>query len=141
MKAKLCLFAVLGIAVGGSLWQGYDLPQQFCDESKREAALDVRLNVAPGRIAYREKIIEDLIGGQITLAKAAAQFEELNATYSGDAMVFAMFPGVSEEESRCRQVIVWVKSVLEDRPYQANSVMERLENELRKHLSRDGSGA
>jgi hypothetical protein len=141
MKAKLCLFAVLGITVGVSLWLGRDLPRQLSNESQREAALEARINVAPGRIAYRQTIVEDLIAERITLAKAAAKFEELNATYSGDAMVFASFPGASEEECRCRQVIIWVKSLLGDRPYQADSVVERLGDELQKHLSQDGSGA
>jgi len=139
MKANLCLYGVLAVVVGVA-WNERDIPRQMTAEQEREATLDNQLKVALGRVDYRQKVVEDLIAGQISLASAAAKFEELNATYAGGASATVLFPGVSEEESRCRQVINQVKLILQDRPSEANEVVERLEAALRKHLSSSAIG-
>jgi hypothetical protein len=139
MKANLCLYGVLAVVVG-VVWHERDQARQMVDEQEREALLDARLKVTLGRIDYRQKVVEDLVAGQITLASAAAKFEELNATYAGGTAAVLSFPGVSEEESRYRQVIGQVKVMFENRPSEASVIVERLEAELRKHMGRSTIG-
>ena len=139
MKANLCLYGVLAV-VAGVVWHERDIPRQMADEQEREAILDARLKVTLGRIDYRQKVVEDLIAGQISLPNAAAKFEELNATYAGGTAAVLSFPGVSEEESRCRQIIGQVKVMFENRPSESSAIVERLEAELRKHMGRSTIG-
>jgi hypothetical protein len=133
MKANLCLFGAL-VVMGGVVWSERNLPSLMMGEQEREAKLDAQVKVALGRIDYRQKVVEDLIAGQISLANAAVKFEELNATYAGGTSAVLTSPEASEEEIRCRQVIFKVKATLKDRPCEASAVMERLEAELRKLL-------
>ena len=139
MKANLCLYGVLAV-VAGVVWHERDQARQMVDEQEREAILDARLKVTLGRIDYRQKVVEDLVAGQISLTNAAAKFEELNATYPGGTAAVLSFPGVSEEESRYRQVIGQVKVMFENRPSEASVIVERLEAELRKHMGRSTIG-
>jgi hypothetical protein len=139
MKANLCLYGVLAV-VAGVVWHERDIPRQMADEQEREAILDARLKVTLGRIDYRQNVVEGLIAGQITLPNAAAKFEELNATYAGGTAAILAFPGASEEERRCRQIIGQVKVMFENRPSESSAIVERLEAELRKHMGRSTIG-
>jgi len=140
MKANLCLFGAL-VVVGSVVWSERDLPGLMAEEQDREAKLDAQVKVALGRIDYRQRIVEDLIAGQISLANAAVKFEELNSTYAGGASVVLTSPEASEEEIRYRQVMFKVKATLEGPPSEASAVVERLEAELRKQLGRSATGA
>jgi hypothetical protein len=68
----------------------------------------------------------------MTLPEAAACFRNLNAEQSKlrEEMLLAAFPGASEEERLCRQVIVWVANALSDDPGRQTVEVARLEAEM-----------
>src|SRR5262249_61206055 len=65
----------------------------------------------------REQIAEAVIDGRLTLVKAAAQFRAINASRPPHYRVrLDLYPGHTDEERVCRQVIRYVESKLADRP-------------------------
>src|SRR5919197_853886 len=65
-------------------------------------------------LQQKQAIINQVIEGRLPLWEAASRFQAV-----------------------CRQIIGWVHLVLSDRPEQADRVSERLEGELREHLTKN----
>src|SRR5262245_53250560 len=63
--------------------------------------LDIELDAAKPRIASKKAVIDELRAGRITLLEAAQQFQALESAST------RFFPGSSERERSCRQVIHW----------------------------------
>jgi hypothetical protein len=99
------------------------------DRIEREVAACDRRSEARRRIAL------DLAAGRLTLLEAAEHFRDLNEAYPGFSWIQFRdhFPGSSDDERHCRQVIKFV--ALESPPGQA-AAPGRLEAELRGHLRR-----
>ena len=97
---------------------------------------DVRLHEGFVRLETRERTADAVAAGQIGLIEAAARFRELNATALPSTMTLRdCFPGDSEEERCCRQVIAWVKVHLTQKSAtEAERVAQRLEEELSEQL-------
>lgn len=74
------------------------------------------------RMVEKQKIVSDLIEGQLPLVEATQHFERLQSP--------ACPRTYHEMEGRCRELIGWVRLALTDRPEQADVVTERLEREL-----------
>jgi hypothetical protein len=93
------------------------------------------------RSESKRQVARDLLAGQVSLTQAAARFGELNARPpETDA---SLFPGATEEERLCRQVIQFATKELEGKPEDggrptAESVAcrRRLEGELQALLER-----
>jgi hypothetical protein len=87
------------------------------------------------RIAAKEEIVDDLIGGRISLLDAAAQFRALNAGRRDYlAVIRTTYPGRTDDERMCRNVISFVESAVtsdEDGRY----VVYRLNEELNRLLA------
>jgi hypothetical protein len=90
--------------------------------------------LAKGRLAV------DVAAGRLTLLEAAARFRELNSQWPPfdwhlwRGFIHVRFPGVSDDEGLCRQVIICAKSALWEKPEEAELVACRLEAELDEHL-------
>jgi hypothetical protein len=73
------------------------------------------------------------------LLDAAARFRELNAGTDAARYQRLYYPGDSDEERCCRQVIEWVKRELEcEAPGEAARRTAELEQELTDYLRRGG---
>jgi len=88
----------------------------------------------------KSRLAEDVAVGRLTLLEAAARFRELNSQwppFDWDTWRFFRhcdFPGASDEEGLCRQVINCTRSTLWQQPEVADEVRRRLEAELDQHL-------
>jgi hypothetical protein len=145
MRAALFWFTGVGLAVLGSVAfvsagpKGGAAP--ICAARPDVAALD---EAAVRRLAAKTAVTRRVVGGELTLAEAAAWFRYLDAanppTGESSAQVDA---GLSEEEQFCRQVMRWAKAQAPAdgaAPEQAEALARRLEAELAALLRRDGAG-
>jgi hypothetical protein len=107
----------------------------YRDQLKYSAELDGYVAALPARERGRYDVIEKVRTGRMSLVQAAAQFKFFNglpnsSTYHGEAE----WPGLSEDERLCRQVIQAVEFNWNDKPSsQRSAILERLETELREN--------
>ena len=99
-------------------------------------AVDRERVASDRRSEARRRVALDLEAGRLTLLEAAEHFRDLNGSYPGfNWYQFRRhFPGSSDDERHCRQVIKFV--ALESPPGRAASARQRLEAELEGHLRR-----
>jgi glutathione S-transferase len=91
------------------------------------------------RVREKERIGCAVIDGRLTLFEAAALFRRLNEAPPKPAPLSASFPGDSEEERLCRQVIRWAwRRLSECYPGGAEALVAPYEEELRRHKERHG---
>lgn len=85
------------------------------------------------RIEEKTRLAEEVAAGRMTLREAASRCAALNRdnpSLRPDIWRTA-YPGATEEERHCREVLAYVRSVVQDDPAGV-SVVARLEAELRK---------
>jgi hypothetical protein len=108
------------------------------DETKRSAFLDRIDGILLARIEKKEEITLQLAAGRMSVFEAAAKFKRLNAVPNlGPNDVLTNFPGASDNERLCRQVIVW----LQNQPLpsqQREQALAQAEADLRDHLACHG---
>lgn len=106
-----------------------------CEEPTEQSAVIMR------RVAAKNRVIDQLIAGEMTLVEAAAWFRYLNENPSRYRHDYRDWPGDSDEEKACRQVLSWaevrVLSQAESKS-QAAAMVQRLEDELEQTLRREG---
>ena len=89
-------------------------------------------------LQQKQAIINQVIEGRLALWDAAGRFQ---AAHQAARLCLETATGVPSHsidgEAVCRQIIGWVHLVLSDRPEQADRVSERLEGELREHLTKN----
>jgi hypothetical protein len=94
------------------------------------------------RSGGRHRVVDDVIAGRLTLAAAAARFQELDeasATFNWDRFR-AVAPGSSDGEKQCHAVIRHVENLLSNDPDRQRAVTGRLWAELRA-LEREAASA
>src|SRR5690349_9198789 len=137
---------VAGVSLAHPSWPS-DLGLDFWNVPSLKARLNRDLDLAAHldaqdshilqRIAVKEEIVNDLVGGRISLLDAAAQFRALNAGRRDYLEVIRLtYPGRTDDERMCRNVIGFVESAVasdEDGRY----VIYRLNQEL-NHLLASG---
>jgi|SRR5262245_13212648 len=111
---------------------------QLAEEQEQLRKLEEERVRTLRRVQVRRDVVAAVITGRMTLLQAAGAFRELNrgspSSYWG---AFGhLYPGASDEERHCRQVIAYVRTELEEYPGGENEVVRRLEAELRGHLER-----
>jgi hypothetical protein len=131
----------LGDRLSLNVWKLPERERQMQEAQREIDEADVRLNAVCARLGNRERITDEVIAGQIGLLDAAARFRELNTTALPTPLdLRGCYAGDSDEERCCRQVIAWVTTRLEQKSTaEAEMVAERLEEELREYLRRDGT--
>ena len=90
--------------------------------------------------AAKERITENVISGRIPLLVGAARFQDLYARRPPNPFCVPkvqLFPGASEGERLCRQIIQWVKMRLDKDPSR-DQVVARLTADLHAHLAGQG---
>jgi hypothetical protein len=105
-------------------------------------APDEQSEVLQQRMATKEKVIERLVEEELTLLQAAAWFRFLNDNppeYPSDFR--HRYPGNSDAEKACRQVLAWLNPYLRRRlvESQAATTLCRLEGELEVLLAENGN--
>jgi len=111
---------------------------QLAEEQERVRQLEKEHVRTLRRTQARRDVVAAVIAGRTTLVEAAGAFRELNrGSPSSYWRAFGnLYPGTSDEERHCRQVIAYVRTELEVYPGGENEVVRRLEAELRAHLVR-----
>src|SRR5262245_19208054 len=99
-------------------------------DGKREAIL--------ARVAARAAIVEEVLAERMSLLEAAAHFRNLD--HGPPPILWDRFrtyyPGDSDEERHCYEVIGNVRARVEDQGGRRGEQVLRLEAELRQHLER-----
>jgi hypothetical protein len=87
-------------------------------------------------LQQKQQIITAVIDGHLPLWEAGTRFQ---AAHRAASQCLETATGVPcqtiDNESACRALIGWVWLALSERPEQADRVSERLEGELREHLT------
>jgi hypothetical protein len=135
--AALALFPGLAAAVGLDLWNvpaALDAMEQAAESDRQ---IDELLLVAKMRLALKDEVAEDVVGGRLTLVQAAARFRRLDAGTPEDYWRGwrDTARGASDGERYCRQVLAHVRLVLGGRA-DAADVLAVLNRQLEKALAR-----
>jgi len=94
-------------------------------------AAQSRLTAA--RIEAKDAVVDRLLGGEIGLVEAAARFRQLNDNPPECPSDFRrVFPGDSDGEKACRQVIAWVQARVRSQRGQAQA--EQAEKKYQREL-------
>jgi hypothetical protein len=144
---------VLGVVALGLVWAGRrPAPDQqavvpedpgtrpdLMEEMRQSERLDRRLQVTFWMVGRLQGFTSDLLAGRCNLFEAAAGFRAVQqVTEKYMKPVPPPFPGATEEERLCRQVIVFVEQHLRDEPSR-DTFVARLERHLEEHLQRYGT--
>jgi hypothetical protein len=126
----------------GSSWPKLPVPDDPYSEAERRWEELCRFDgVLIARMAERRELVHQVRDGQISLFAAAAEFKRLNSL--GNPSKFdplLTFPGASQNEKLCRQVIVWLQQEMDGLPpRQRQLIIDRLEEDLCDHLGRNGT--
>jgi hypothetical protein len=141
MKAYLCLFVGFGIAASAVLCDAGDISKVLSQERRAEALRGQKEAIFT-RAEARQQVIDELIAGRMTLKQAVARFGELNAMEPEQmTVVRETFPGDSDEERLCRQVLGQVQVELQGRTSEADTILPRLEAEMHEQFGQHSPGA
>jgi hypothetical protein len=110
-----------------------DIPAQ---DSEWGEEAEARQTACLHRIKAKRRIAQDVLAQRLTLLEAAEHFRDLNEGNPGvDWEVFRRaYPGCSDDERYCRQVIDVVEGEVHRDRSRAVAIRKRLEAELREHL-------
>jgi hypothetical protein len=114
--------------------------EQEVREQQRRESMDRHHQVILRRIEAKNEVVRELTTGQLSLMQAARRFKDLDetpATCQDDYR--RSYPGRSDGEKACRQVLRWVESHLETlTPSQADALRRRLDAEWHEGLRLGG---
>ena len=114
------------------------LPAGADQEAERSRRLDDQMRVICRCIEEKERLAREVAAGRLGLVEAAARYRDLateDPVITPDIFRRA-YPGGSDEERYCRQVIVFVQEAVRERPGGDLAVVGRLEAELDDLLGR-----
>lgn len=139
MKAYVYLFTILSFVTVGTLGVAAEVAQLW--ETRRAAdSLVNQQNAIFRRVEVKQQLVDDVIADRLPLAEAAYSFGVWNAKAPETlTAVRVSFPGTSDKERLCRQVIRRVEMALQDRTSEAETVLPRLEREMREYLAESES--
>jgi hypothetical protein len=93
-------------AAGIDVWNVSRLEQQIAACERQQDQLEVTKTTIHNRIAAKEALVAELIGGRLSLADTVEEFLALNAALpAATERIRADYPGDSDEESTARNVI------------------------------------
>jgi hypothetical protein len=125
------------VALGVDFWNLPALERQMAESERYSAELDEWGQAICTRLESKHRVTLDLLAGRLSLLQAAVRFRDLNAGgRHNPADLRNFFPGRSEAERVCRQVVCWVSedSQATD-PEQGLFLHGRLEKELQQLLA------
>lgn len=86
------------------------------------------------RTTAKYQIARNVIAGQLSLVQAAALFGALNQVPPQTASWHFRFPGATDEERLCRQVLEYVHWELDKAPDRGDAILARFEADLNQEL-------
>src|SRR5262249_42463826 len=131
--------SVLCLAAGGLLFAVTAWVESLSELSRRGSAdRDWNREAILARVAARAAIVDEVLAERMSLLEAAAHFRDLDR--APPSILWdrfrAFYPGDSDDERHCREVIGNVRARVEDQGEQGPDPVLRLESELRQHLER-----
>jgi hypothetical protein len=125
----------------GLEWVAADGDAGTAEDRELSAQLDRRSEVTRRRMAVKRAIIGRLAHGELTLLAAAALFREANETPADWQDPYRLlWPGKSDGEKLCRQVICWAEQEAKaTSSSQAAALVARLNAELEQLLEEHGT--
>jgi hypothetical protein len=101
---------------------------------------EYRRQILLQRCAVRDRAVQKLLAGRLTLLQAAAQFRDVEKSLPVTWAPRIAATGSAEGERLCRSVIAMAKGWMEEYvPAQAAAETARLEAELEQHRGADGT--
>src|SRR5262245_50397441 len=101
---------------------------------------DPQVQYVERRIRAKEAVVEGVLEGELSLVQAAARFRRLNEHPPACRVDPRRWPGKSEGERLCRQVLDWVECVLQTRgltPSEVETALCPLQCELQTLLDQN----
>jgi hypothetical protein len=118
---------------GLDFWSLPALNQELQAVEADNQELDAAATAVLRRIRTKDEIVNELIHGETDLLHAAVQFRNLNAVHADYMGVLRhQFPGRTDEECVCRNVIAYTAVVVANRSDRAE-ILERLEAEYARY--------
>jgi hypothetical protein len=140
LPVVLLLCGVVWVGVRGTdWWAGPGTGDGLDPEARRGRPNDdEQFRAIRRRIETKHRLAREVIDGRLTLLEAAARFRDLDLEPPPFAQngLRCRYPGVSDDELHCREVIFFVHAELRDRPGTDAHIMARLEAELKERLGR-----
>jgi hypothetical protein len=129
-------FLTLNNNRAGAIRPHTDLKRFFIGDAREE---DLHfLDAVKGRTRKRQEIVKEVAAEELSLLDAAADFKQLNKD-SSLLNLLDHYPGATDNEHVCWQVIIWLDAFLtcEDSLSASHKaeVLHRLEAELREHVA------
>jgi hypothetical protein len=142
----LCLsaaVALVGLAVFAARFvPGLDAllpaPDGYLREQQRNVQLRDDMADIDRVVADKHALTAEVIASRLSLVEAARRFRDLDAAapqFNREAFC-RTWPGRTDEERYCREVMGFVRTTLTDEPGRRQLVMGRLETELGDYLRR-----
>jgi hypothetical protein len=121
----------------------WSLPELYAslENSNREMAeLEQRQKGIFHRMDAKQEVLRALRADELSLVEAAARFGEVNRREPETmGYVRGMYPGHSDEERLCRQVLGWAQFNLGDESVKSRATVLRLEAEMEAYLMQHDS--
>jgi hypothetical protein len=144
LTAIVVLLAALVLTGPGPVYRGHGpggwraTYRTVAEEVARLERLERELRETGAATQRRAEVVSAVIEGRCPLPEAAAHFRELNRGLSNFRWedFRRYYPGGTDGERCCRQVIQYVACRLGDRPDRGAAVVRRLEAELEERLRR-----
>jgi hypothetical protein len=124
-------------AVGLDVWNLPELQRRKAAADQRSAELARKDALVVERVLAKDQVVREVLADRMTLLQAAAWFRRLNtATPEIPGPDPRNYPGRTEGERYCRQVLLWARMETEElTPSHAEEIRCRLEAELAAHLA------
>ena len=139
---QLCLgllvaWVGVGVVAAYRHWSAIEAPESNApgfEEIPTSPTVRARMDRLKWSISQRDRVAKAVIREEMTLWEAAACFRFLDTVrFPGSPPSYSIFPGESDEERSCRQVIRFVSVALRDEPRE-DDLVSRLECELEAQL-------
>jgi hypothetical protein len=125
------------VALGVDFWNIPALERQVEETERASNDLDEWGHTIFDRIVAKRRVTRDVLEGRLSLLEAAIRFRDLNAQRRPNPVSLRdAYPGRTDAERVCRQVISWVVAEAQFiDPQQAKTVVASLERELEQRLA------
>jgi hypothetical protein len=124
---------------GVDFWNLSRLNQQLETQARRTEDLDARFESTFSRIEMRQRVLDQLLAGQMSLREGAVKFREFTqAVPKHVELVKSQYPNMSEDEMYCRYVLdyAWKHSGF---PKEPTPALMRLHDEFEGTFPHSGA--
>jgi hypothetical protein len=139
---RIALMLVTTLLAGGLVLARWERPagSASVEAPGVNGAQDVRSQAEGARLRVEKKegVARMVLNGQMTLVRAAREFRSLDRgwpPFNQEQFRYA-YPGATEDERHCREVIAWVRIQEDDDPCLGPAVVARLERQLQVLLDK-----